>query len=299
MNDNLPVAFREHYNDFEAWHLDKRDQLLSKGDEAYAFLEASFPAWEKEYREEIRKMGMLTMGLDEDIKQAIKDYIKTSQLYKAYLKTPYYRQIITKPRGYAGDADMMKIIYRNEFEGDDVFSKLIHRLATECDACIAVRNRRNLLAAHIRETGGKIMSLAAGPASEIFDALEASNHGSTASFLALDHDIETLKDVAKSSDSHNRITYGIINAFHLIKGKSTYLIPKKSYLHRCNPTTDLKGLNAALLPFKYRIRRLKKESFNLVYTAGLYDYIKTFDTHKKGTVALTHRLFELVKPEVN
>lgn len=42
---------------------------------------------------------------------------------------------------------------------------------------------------------------------------------------------------------------------------------------------------------------LRKEEFELVYSAGLFDYIKTFPLDDgKGTLALTKNLFELVKP---
>ena len=48
---------------------------------------------------------------------------------------------------------------------------------------------------------------------------------------------------------------------------------------------------------KYAFAALKKEDYDLVYTAGLYDYILTFpDEPEKGTIALTKNLFALVKP---
>jgi extracellular factor (EF) 3-hydroxypalmitic acid methyl ester biosynthesis protein len=43
--------------------------------------------------------------------------------------------------------------------------------------------------------------------------------------------------------------------------------------------------------------RLKKHDYTLIYSAGLYDYIKTFpEDPTKGTIALTKNLFELVRP---
>jgi hypothetical protein len=43
--------------------------------------------------------------------------------------------------------------------------------------------------------------------------------------------------------------------------------------------------------------KLKRNDYSLVYSAGLYDYITTFqDDSTKGTIALTKNLFELVRP---
>lgn len=292
---NLPKSFLEQYKKFEQWHFDKRSKLVKKGDRKLEFLEESFPTWEKEFRDQIDEMGVVTSGFRADERAAIKKYIENSDLYKAYLRTPYYKQIIEKPRGYAGDPEMLRIIYRNDFEGSDVFEKLIHRLATECDAAVAVRNRRLFLKEQIQQAEGNILSLAAGPAAEIFDTIELTKNGTRNSFVALDHDIETLKEV-REKDSKNQIEYGLINAFHLIKGKKEFLVPRERYISNCDPSKDSKGLGRLLIPLKYKIRKLEKENYKLIYTAGLYDYIRTSQTHDKGTVALTKCLFDLLKP---
>ena len=52
-----------------------------------------------------------------------------------------------------------------------------------------------------------------------------------------------------------------------------------------------------LCNLKYNFDKIPTEEFDLVYTAGLYDYIKTFPLEDhKGTVALTANLFKMVKP---
>jgi SAM-dependent methyltransferase len=48
---------------------------------------------------------------------------------------------------------------------------------------------------------------------------------------------------------------------------------------------------------KYELNYLKKDEFDFIYSAGLYDYIKTsLLDHAKGTIALTKNLFDLLKP---
>ena len=55
-------------------------------------------------------------------------------------------------------------------------------------------------------------------------------------------------------------------------------------------------MNKLLISFKYKIKTLQPSTYDLVYSAGLFDYIRTFDDKEKGTIALTKRLFDLLKP---
>ena len=65
---------------------------------------------------------------------------------------------------------------------------------------------------------------------------------------------------------------------------------------QCDPKSDFKGIRKLVSPFKYRIRNLAEASFDLIYSAGLYDYIRTFGKREKGAIALTKNLFQLLKP---
>jgi SAM-dependent methyltransferase len=138
------------------------------------------------------------------------------------------------------------------------------------------------------------LSLAAGPALEILEILKKEKRNDL-SFTALDHDIETLVEV-KKNDAENEIKYGIANAFSLIKGNKTVLFPRQNLGFVFNPPSDTKGLRKLFLPIKYSIKKLKSNSFDFIYSAGLYDYIQSFENTKKGTKALTKELFGLLKP---
>ncbi len=59
-----------------------------------------------------------------------------------------------KPRGYAGDSEMMRMVYENGFRGPTVFSRFLHRHPVETPAAQAVRNRLGLLS-------GKLSALSA------------------------------------------------------------------------------------------------------------------------------------------
>lgn len=81
-----------------------------------------------------------------------------------------------KPRGYAGDSQMMRQAYEHAYDGETIFGRLLHRHVCDTAAAQAVRNRRRLivekveaLAAERKKPELHLMSIACGPAWEIRD----------------------------------------------------------------------------------------------------------------------------------
>lgn len=288
----IPGNILSAFDEFKDWHFELKaslDKLKLSGNDEVKFLDEILPEERAYYFTKINQLGKLTEDFDGEAKKQFFNKIAASGLHDILKGAPYFYHSIFKPRGYAGDAEMMSLVYRNQYEGVDSFSKLLHKIGTDCDACVAIRNRKDLLFNAFSEfQGGKVLSLAAGPAQEIYEYKKNDKE-----FLALDHDIETLKNAKKRS---RNLKYGIANAFHIIKGKKNYLIPRKNSLESCNPKSDTKGIRRLTLPFKYSMGMLKNNEFDLIYSAGLYDYIKTFDDPKKGTIALTKQLFDSLKP---
>ena len=88
----------------------------------------------------------------------------------------FLRRTNLKPRGYAGDADMMMMAYRNEYLGDTVFGQLMHKHPLETPAAEAVRARRFVVADAIAAARKqapssrlRVLSIASGPAAELVD----------------------------------------------------------------------------------------------------------------------------------
>ncbi len=260
-------------------------------------LSAQVEQWQPLWEDLAGKLWELDSSFDEPTKKRHRLFVSNSSLIDKFRQAPYYERIITKPEGYAGDAEMMNIIYRHQYEGAGPFARFLHKTAVNCKACRSVRNRRELLKEEILKTGsGNILSLAAGPAREIQDVLAMNQAGNNFDFLALDHDINTIKRVMQNHDAP-RLTYALANAFNVMKGRYAVMQPRPSRLDKCDPVNDFKGLRRFITPLKYRISRLKKRHYSLVYSAGLYDYIKTYPmNHAKGSTALTQKLFELVQP---
>jgi extracellular factor (EF) 3-hydroxypalmitic acid methyl ester biosynthesis protein len=92
------------------------------------------------------------------------------------LTSEIHRRTNLKPRGYAGDAEMMQLIYENAYAGRTLFAKLLHKYAVEMPGADAVRARRTLIAGVLRDVRAhtstrpfRLLSMACGPALELAD----------------------------------------------------------------------------------------------------------------------------------
>jgi chemotaxis methyl-accepting protein methylase len=135
-------------------------------------------------------------------------------------KSALCNRSLTKPLGYAGDYEMMNIIYRNTFEGEDLFSQILNKVDCEGSASKAVRNRRFFLFSKIRglilDAPGtrtiKIMSIACGPTLEFYDVIrsfEGVPLNTGIEFIAIDQDLLALEDARKrvetAAKDHQRV----------------------------------------------------------------------------------------------
>ncbi len=134
-------------------------------------------------------------------------------LNEFFLTSKLFNRAFTKPLGYAGDYEMMNIIYRNGYEGDDVFSQVMSKVDCEGSAALAVRNRREYLLKKILalytglEEGrtGKVVSIACGPCMELADLLEHAGEIKNPfklDVVAMDQDPHALADARQRLSSH-------------------------------------------------------------------------------------------------
>ncbi|MCJ8499788.1 hypothetical protein [Desulfatitalea alkaliphila] len=295
----LNPTFVKCFKELEAGHLalrHKLNKLTLKGDALEEKLARELTLFENWRIALMDPLGRIAESFHNGDAEPHRAFVRSSRYFEAVQEAPFYWQIINKPNGYAGDAQMMSFIYRNQFEGKTPFGMLLHKHAVSTKACQAVRNRKLFLTQEITKlNGGKVLSLAAGPAQEIRELLDVYTEDPY-HFLALDHDMDTLK-AYDISDREPRFKYALANAFQIISGNYMAARPRRLMVNFCSPRKDFRGLRFALSPLKYEMSYLKKESFDLIYSSGLYDYIKTFPLDdSKGTVALTRNLFELLRP---
>jgi extracellular factor (EF) 3-hydroxypalmitic acid methyl ester biosynthesis protein len=157
-------------------------------------------------------------------------------LWNVIMCSPFMRRTNLKPRGYAGDYIMMKMLYLNRYEGDSTFSKLMHKHPVEHPAAQAVRNRRKLITQTLRKAQAdrspkgkrmKILSVACGPAYELKDILVCPEECEKYHFTLLDQDQSALDEaaslIAKLENEWNtrvHVTYRNESVRTMLKGST-------------------------------------------------------------------------------
>ena len=176
------------------------------------------------------------------------------QLKELIYQSSFAHRSVAKPLGYSGDFEMMNIIYRNEPAGDSLFAKCLHAYWLNHAEAKAVRNRSRylygLLSHTIRQGAGapmKIGSIACGPAREVQMLLESADEQdldlTNCEFHLLDQDIKALKF------SHERL-WEI--------AKLTHSPVKLNFVNRAIKNVITRGLS--------------ETDFDVIYSAGLFDY---------------------------
>lgn len=176
---------------------------------------------------------------------------------------PFTKWSFDRPRGYAGDATLLDFIYLRPqllaaLPEISETGMAIYAASRMAPAAKAVRHRRNLLASYIDDTcwskpNARIMSVACGHLreAEISTGVAA---GRFETFLALDQDQVSLNTVEQAHQGRN------IRAVN------------------CSVRSLLAG-------------KLGESSFDLIYAAGLYDYLVD-----RVATRLTETLFEKLRP---
>ena len=168
--------------------------------------------------------------------------------------SPVVARCFHKPLGYAGDFEMMNMIYRNESLGDTLFGRSLSRVLLDSQAGQAVRHRAHYLAGKITAAAvraapdrpARILSVAAGPAMELQLILRndpALLRAGRTELTLLDQDADALRHARER-----------IEALAVQAGIEVAL--------RCTNTSIrtviTEGLNG---------------SYDLIYSAGLFDYL--------------------------
>ncbi|MEM7202128.1 MAG: class I SAM-dependent methyltransferase [Planctomycetota bacterium] len=176
---------------------------------------------------------------------------------------PFTRHAFDKPRGYAGDAELIDYIYGY---GDGIVlppctarGRALYAAAMEKVPCRAVRARKTYLAGVLeqlgrRQPGARVVSIASGHMREV-GASTACRAGAFQELVAFDQDERSLAVVARD--------YVGIDAVRTVAGRVRALLTG----------------------------RLPLEGFDLAYSTGLFDYL-----NRRTARALTRRMFAMLRP---
>jgi extracellular factor (EF) 3-hydroxypalmitic acid methyl ester biosynthesis protein len=162
-----------------------------------------------------------------------------------------------KPRGYAGDSKMMKMIYLNEYLGNSTFSKLMHKHAVEHPAAQSVRNRIELIADLLRRYRFdygfsqreklKILSVGSGPAIELQEVLKSPPDCEKYHFTLLDQDPLALSEASALVNEIEKRLKSNVSVGYFESSVRTMLFARK--FHQ------------------------KMGQFHFIYSMGLFDYL--------------------------
>ena len=219
------------------------------------------------------KLEDCSVGLEKDEKLMLKhlDFLQR-KLSSLVHDSPFSHRSYFKPAGYAGDYEMMNLIYRDSYEGNSLFAKSMHKYYIDQSAAQAVKNRSRYLLEKIRklilETPGKdvrIASIACGPAYEIQLLLKDFPATDKTVFITLyDQDVNALQE-AQSRTRELCLRNKITNVNIQFKNVAVKNI-----------------IQSDLLPQK---------SYDLMYSAGLFDYLS-----RRVAIACMSQLKKSLKP---
>jgi SAM-dependent methyltransferase len=96
------------------------------------------------------------------------------------MEAPWMHRARTKPLGYPGDYEIMNGLYGNHFSGQSLFAKAVNLSFVTTPAAEAVRTRKDLIKERLHAlldargatTPSRILTIAAGPAQEVFELLK-------------------------------------------------------------------------------------------------------------------------------
>lgn len=196
-------------------------------------------------------------------------------LQDLFLQAPWMLRARTKPLFYPGDYEVMNFIYGRHFEGRTLFGKALNYASLQSPAAEAVRGRKDMIKGQLRAAVRdwalprpiRILSVAAGPAQEVFELLgDLEDTRAGIEIILFDQDNGALA-----------FAYGRIR--RLVEQRWPGRV-KVTFLHDS-------------------IKRLLKEpqmfdafgTFDVIVCAGLYDYLPV-----PTAVVLTRTLWNLLQP---
>jgi extracellular factor (EF) 3-hydroxypalmitic acid methyl ester biosynthesis protein len=182
-----------------------------------------------------------------------------NELHPFLLCSPFIHRIYAKPLGYAGDYIMVKMIMDVAFEGANTYAKLVNHFYLDQPPARAHRNRIAILvnALHgeaVRVSGAerklRVLNIGCGPAVEVERFIRKDALSERCEFHLLDFNRETLEYARETVENVSREV-----------GRS----PSVVFIHQ--------SIHDLLREAATRHHQPNHPSFDLIYCAGLFDYL--------------------------
>jgi extracellular factor (EF) 3-hydroxypalmitic acid methyl ester biosynthesis protein len=278
--DDVPQEFKAWVADLRSYleraseFLDQEERMLDDMDSYTrqqaldAYLEAGAQRIVERMNRASLELPELVRGLNEEQHSASRVYYK-SQLLPLFEKSPLLRRASAKPLGYAGDYEMMNMLYRDHAEGSSLFGRALNLYAAQESAARSVVNRLDYLSSKIRraiEVRGRVRlaSIGCGPARELFKVLD--EYPELGPFL----------DVALIDQEERVITYCERTLGPLVNRTGARIHFIRESVRRLLTTRKLRDALGER---------------DLIYSAGLFDYLDD-----RSFSALLSVLYEALAP---
>jgi len=198
-------------------------------------------------------------------------------LHDTLMRSPWMRRARHKPLGYPGDFGVMNYAYSDRFSGPTLFAKALSLSFLSTPAGEAVRTRKDLIKARLgaaiddpsSRAPVRILSIAAGPAQEIFELLRQRRGGRRPVEI-------TLFDQDKRALSH---AYGRLHGLLAAPegaGAGVKVVYRHDSIKRLLLGADVFG---------------GRGGFDVIYSCGLFDYLQA-----RTATSLCKSLFDLLAP---
>ncbi len=199
-----------------------------------------------------------------DVWRKLAPIIRSHSSAEIFQQCPFTKWSFDKPRGYSGDATLIDFIYQHQDIAEEVakttaLGRDIFGYTINAPGPVAVRERRDILTNFVDDTAAhvgpdtEILAIAAGHLREA-EASKALSGNRLKRWLALDQDPNSIGSIASQ------------------------------FRGTCVEPID--GSVRGLLARKHQLG-----TFDLVYAAGLYDYLSD-----KVAIRLTQVCMEMLKP---
>ncbi len=195
-------------------------------------------------------------------KYIVGNYLMDHPIKEFIYQDPITERAYNKPRGYAGDAYLLDMIYGHpsvNFDGVNELGNEIREYTFNTTACDSVRLRRQYIARVIDSVARatdktKVLSIGCGHLREI-ELSESFRNDEIEEYTAIDQDIESVNYVNRNY-SGSSVQASAVSVVDILRNN------------------------------------FKHSGYDLIYASGLYDYLKQRTAQK-----LTHKLFQKLSPQ--
>jgi hypothetical protein len=198
------------------------------------------------------------------------------QLHPLLMQSPWMHRARYKPLGYPGDFELMNGLYGNHFSGATLFARAVNLAFVSTPAAEAVRTRKDMMKRELgkaldRAKEGRpvrILSIAAGPAQEVYELLLERE------------EIEGRVEIVLFEQDRRALSFAHARLSRLVKRRWADRV-KVTLLH-----DSIKRLLLGSTVFP------GSGEYDMVYACGLCDYLQ-----RNTWVKLCRTLYGTVAPE--